>query len=795
MTTPPYPPAGATSGEAAAGSGACPRSTRVALGVGTPARSPGRPWKPSRRGSTASARNRDRRHSQQLLGYASALESLNPAIPTSRPRPSASWSCRPVRRARWSAGSTCDCQSRRRDWRPSFPIWTRSIATRSSIRQSRAWTDTPSFCEERVLNSVNPAAYVTCTGLTGYTVLSYDGGNGCRILYPITCAAGLHRDGSATCRAVQRRTWTCAAGYAPRNEFNTCYQAPTYSGTTHPACEVGAPEFLVMDCEEYAGQDFIHNSASIDCATRYLTDTPARHADGTQAVSGAPTVTLLVNYKSGPSSDYWCAFDTRYLVVACHRTDITPAECSTASMALCLKRASATGGCNVIVDTIRCRALEAAFAQQPTVTTISEVRAQGCAPCLILPFRSIPAQCQLTAPGPNTPRSDTRPEQILSVMGDFAVDVGACLDVMTPDDLANDAACNGVAICADPPRGRIDWTSNHFSQLAVVNSPILVQFLDIPLRNREAQRMYYSWGRPDPISRSYDRSPLFVDASGNASRFRTFSQVDQSTQYNNVATMITAECRINADPYLNVVVEELWPDNDQAAIEQLFGTDALAWWRNLSTTEQEQRTLSRGLSLLSTPPTTTELEERSDQLTSRIHCNLAGSRACRWMPTRPGFYRLKGVGAWLINRSGRRQWGTNYRPNYLDDLNNHLRTVASGYDGRCSQLPHWHNSPDNFLRMRDKDCIRSDILNHTDVTALSEVGLLDDLSGVLPYPTDDAVLFNENHAAMAGCQTWDFRVSCTGGSIAGYGTGNYTETESIGIIVHEIRVSTVMPDN
>ena len=653
----------------------------------------------------------------------------------------------------------------------------------------------PEFCEERVLRSVDPVVHAACTAVTGYTVLSYSGGDGCRLLYPITCAAGLHRDGSATCRAVQRRTWTCAAGYIPRNEFNTCYQAPTYSGTTHPACEAGAPEFLVMDCEAYAAQDFIHNSASINCATRYLTDTPARHADGTQAVSGAPTVTLQLNYKSGPSSDYWCAFDARYLTVACHRTDITPAECSTASMALCLKRASATGGCNVIVDTIRCRALEAAFAQQPTITTISEVRAQGCAPCLLLPFTSIPAQCQLTPSAPTRPRSDTRPEQILSVMGDFAVDIGACQDVMTPDDLANDAACNSIAICADPPRGRIDWTSSHFSHLAVINSPILVQFLDIPLRNRESRLMYYSWRRSDPIYRAYDRTPQFIDASGHASRFRTFSQVDQSTQFNNVAAMITAECRIGADPYLNVVVEELWPDNDQAAIRQLFGTDALAWWTSLSTTEQEQRTLSRGLGLLSTPPTADELRARSDQLTTRIHCNLAGGRACRWTPTRPGFYRLKGVGAWLISRSGRRQWGTNYRSNFLDALDHHLQSETLPYDGNCAPLPHWNNSPDNELRMKDKDCIRSDILDHTDVTALSEVGLRNDLSGVLPYPTDDAALFNEDYAAMAGCRTWDFRVSCTGGSIAGYGTGNYTETESIGIIVHEVRVSTVMPNN
>ena len=650
----------------------------------------------------------------------------------------------------------------------------------------------PEFCEERVLNSVDPVVYAACTSLTGYTVLSYDGGDGCRILYPITCAAGLHRDGSATCRAVQRRTWTCRTGYIPRNEFNTCYQAPTYSGTTHPACRQGAPEFLVMACEEYVGNDFIHNATTINCAAvaNYPTGTPARHLDGTQAVAGAPTVTFGPNNKSGPSSDYWCAFDTRYLITACHRTDITPSECSTESTALCLKRASATGGCNVAADTIRCRALGAAFAQQPTVTTIEEVRAQGCAPCLILPFRGIPAHCQLTSPGP-TGSPDPKLQRILSVMDDFAIDLGACLGVNTPADLASNAACRAATVCADPPRGRIDWTSNHHSQLAVVNSPILVQFLDIPIEDHEAALMYYSYRHSDPIHRDYDRAPRFTDASGLASRFRTFSEVDQSTQHRNVAAMITAECRVRADPYFEVVIEELWPDNDRGTIIQLFGADALASWDSLLSAEQERRTLSRGLELLGATPTADQLRERSDQLTTRIHCNLAGGRACRWMPARPGYYRLRGVGAWLVSRSGRREWGPNDYADYLRALNDHLASLTTG---SCPARPNWYNEPRNDARMRIEDCILED-LRHTGILQPSEVGLSDDLSTVLPlppHPHDDALLFNEDHAAAAGCRTWDFRVSCTGGS-GGYGTGNYTETEPIGILVHEIRVSTVMP--
>ena len=504
----------------------------------------------------------------------------------------------------------------------------------------------PEFCEERIPSS--HSLHSQCATITGYAVLEYDdqdsdGIAGCRLIYPITCAAGLHRSGQATCRAVQRRTWTCEDGYIPRNEFNTCYRAPTYTDEVHPACRPGAPELLVMDCEEYVAQDFIHNSADIDCGGDYATSTPAQHTDGTQAVSGAPTVTLQQNYKSGPSSAFWCAFDSRYLTVACHRTDVSPADCSTESLALCLKRASATGGCNVIAETIRCRALEAAFAQQPTVTTIEEVRAQECAPCLALPFTSIPPECQLTPETSNTVRVFTTQERILRVMGDFAYSTSTCRDVNTAEDLRSAAGddCRARPVCADPPRGRIAWTSNHISQLAVVNSPILVQFLDIPLEFQGRDALGHRIRQDLPMRRFVDSSPRFSDASQSGLRFRTFSRIDQDTEFHQVDEIVTAECRISAVPYLDVVVEELWPDSqrDRDIITRLFGDDALAWWRDLDTTEQEQRTASRG-------PT----------LTTQIHCDLADGRACRWTPTRPGFYRLKGIGAWLLIRNRPREW-------------------------------------------------------------------------------------------------------------------------------------------
>ena len=253
--------------------------------------------------------------------------------------------------------------------------------------------------------------------------------------------------------------------------------------------------------------------------------------------------------------------------------------------------------------------------------------------------------------------------------------------------------------------------------------------------------------------------------------------------------MVIYECRVSESPYFNVIIEELWPDTDQASIIQLFGADSLDWWNSLSPTEQERRTLSRGLEVLSVPPTTAQLNRRSAQLTSRIQCDLAGDRACNWQPTRPGFYRLTGVGAWMISRVGSRRWAEGMLSNYFGHLTNHLSAATE--NGICpTGFITWHNTPRNRQRMNDKDCIRAD-LRTAGFTAPSDVGLLNDLSDVLPSLTDRAALFNEDLAPTAACRPLDFRVVCS----SGLGTGNYTETEPIGIMVHEVRVSTVMPDN
>ena len=666
----------------------------------------------------------------------------------------------------------------------------------------------PEFCEERITNFDDPAredwdqmVYAQCTVLVGKAVFLVTDAGGldvCQIIYPMRCPDGMHRSGRVACRAVLRRTWTCdtSLGYVPANVFNSCYLPSVLTSTaSHPACGSGAPKFLIGDCANYVGTDFLQNpSTALGCVDAHLTHTPADYSDGTQVLAGAPTVDMASNPRSGVSSDYWCSFDSRYLNPDCHRTDAQRNNCpSASSMTLCLRRVSGTGGCDLIAKTIQCRAFEAAYSQESATNTraaariAEELSLQGCTPCTNLPFEPEPSHCELSFSRPS-PHVHERLRKLLRVKQDFPVDnswqCGAAADPLQ-DHMVFSSACRREPVCADPPRGRLEWTSSHFSRRGVVNSPILWRMLDLPDAVASPEYLEYD-ALSGKVLHHYQDSTL-VHTGTIADRVTQFSPVDTATSYSKIEDMITHECRTHSTNLFQLRIRELWPDdaNDRAAITTMFGADSLQWWNNLTPQQQTDLTDTR----ITDPIAVGLATDRDDALTTNIECNLIDGKTCMWTPTRSGYFIVFGEGAWYSTIESTREWGLNLWATYLDELDKHLTITAAVEDGNCPIAYSGWFSSDNPTRMRDKDCIRDDLMNLMTLTP-ADVGLLDDLSDILPAPTlESDYLYTDAMAELSRCQPLDFRVVCP---FSG-GTGNYTATEPIGIIIHEVRVVTVEP--
>ena len=639
----------------------------------------------------------------------------------------------------------------------------------------------PEFCEERIPSS--DALHSQCTATTGYAVLEYDdqdtdGIAGCRLVYPVTCDVGMHRSGARTCRAVQRRTWTCPTGYAPRNEFNECYLIRPTAPPTHPACGPGAPTMVIVACADYVRTDFLSSPSTVDCRVDY---------------DAGATVQLAPNSRSGTSSDHWCEFDASFLKVECHSPTPPPGECGV-DTALCLKRITATGGCSLVAETIRCRKHQWDFAQG-TVTQ-QQVQGQGCEPCALLPFEPAPAHCPAPL-GPSAPSVLSVPhqERLLEAQADVALNSLACAGFMNGGVL--DAACRAVEVCADPPRGRLDWHSGHYSQLAVINAPVVVSFADIETTARRFRSLTMLGRQVGGFhgSRTYQYYP--DDTGFGDRRVRTLTEPDPAASYSSVYEMVDSECLLTRDPYLQVRVEELWPDDPDhfTAITGLFGADALNWWTSLTATEQRRRTEARGLNYWGTLPTpaeqSQERQDRSANYTWEIDCNSSEPRWCRWTPQRSGYFRLQGRGVWVTSRTRHRAFGINL----------------------------WSAFHNDMRRSLSNQSIRDDVRDWLDDRGLipEDIGLMPNLMGPLDLPASDPAIWPfappptgvnleswaRTFAGYSALREWvftefapsttcapvDIRIQC----INSYAVGNYTETEPIGIQVHEIRVSTVVP--
>ena len=604
----------------------------------------------------------------------------------------------------------------------------------------------PNFCEESVNEAVDSVLYNQCTNQRGVAMLRTgpSGNRICRLVYPATCSDGMHRVSAAKCRAVRRRTWECN-GLIPRNEFNTCYQRPPdHTSSTHPACGAGAPEFKIGSCDDFVGQDFFRGPSSPSC-TRFNTGSSS-------SAMGASR------------SGHWCRYNASWLNVGCHGPGVACAH----SEALCVKRASRTGGCDATANTIRCRSLQAAFAAGSTPA--DTVYVAGCEPCATIPFQPVPADCP-----ENFSREPARGPRRLAglydathrVEQDFRYDAPDCQSVREGGPMTD--ACKSESTCADPPRGRLTWTSTHYSRVAIVNAPAILTVRDIPFQTWRRHHTYDWRTRRSPIE--VEETPALRYPDGSFA-VRLWPSVGGTVQPGSMSDLVgDGECTFREPPQFRAIVEELWPDNPEhyAEIERLFGADALDWWDALAsggtTDQQEDHTAARGLGWWPDLAGAGRLQ-RTEDLRQEVGCNVDADTWCRWTPARTGYYRLKAAGAWRATRYDSKIW---FDPN--DDFNGYFNNLI------------------DYLSDADNRTTMSRELSDLGRTP-AELGLTSDLMGVLPLPPNTANwVYADPGTYRTACPTIDLRFICSSGT----GVANYTETEYIGVQVHEIRVSTVTP--
>jgi len=676
----------------------------------------------------------------------------------------------------------------------------------------------PEFCEDVVQRGADPVGYGRCSNLRGHVVfapiphmnpITNLPDEACRALRPIACPTlevtrsdgttldiATNRIGSQICGAVLRRSWTCPTTepYEPLNAFNRCF-LPTqpFSQGSHPACGPGAPAFPLggpAACEEYVGADFLQDPTGLDCRQ------------------------LIVSLDPVAGNDHWCRYNPWQLRAECFRNVGRPADCS-GPQAFCIKRASRAGGCDQIGQTILCRLFQENFAQNPAATVevfqqlgagvirnleeISGVPHAVCNPCQQLPFSAGPTDRRCASTTRSRPLSPNGTlERVLAVKRDFPATrarnwpPASCRTVASTADYDANAGCRDLSVCADPPSGRATWTSDHPSGLAIVNSAVTVSVVDIPIATRTERILTMQDRTGFILTSNYLGFPYFVDVptSDRDALTRPTTIYLGNNQYNPNSLIFgrpkDTECTMRGLPYFDLIVEELWPDYSGDEIRALFGADSLQSWDALPTAEQQALTEARGLEWLGGSFTDMQVDARRAALTVQIECVGNNPWQCDWTPTRSGYFKLTAAGAWEMSETRLRQWK---RPWVLGStVNVHLQRPAVR-----QQIQQWLDN--NGLTASDLG-LGTDGTGEIDRVLGVPAGC--DFSGFPLYLNcvghqlnNQFEPFREDNVVTASCgwgSAIDFRVQC--GSGENY---NYTETEAVGVMVHEVRTNTVMP--
>ena len=624
--------------------------------------------------------------------------------------------------------------------------------------------------------------------LKGYTYKKTN--SDCRLVTAARCSSGLHRISHDRCRQTIRRTWTCDASKneIPRNEFNKCYRPPAdYTGSSHPACQSGAPHFTVSDCETYVGQDFLRSSQATnkDCTNGFATD-----GDTTDTIA-VPTMAAIAN------NDYWCRYDAAWLRVDCHKN---PSPCQQ-EIAMCVKRISEIGGCNTIAKTMQCRTLQAKY---PASIDEEALYTRGCTPCVVLPYKGTSPTCPNTFSDSPDSTTDDIILRTLEVGDDFYWSSNACHLLRNAGKLSDYSnSCGKMQVCMDPPRGSIDWKPSHTSGFAVVNTPIIVSIQDVPSHPLPLRYIRVNAAVNPPkfyLETDYNYY-VYPTGSSRDDLVRTWP-VNKGTALLDNTDLLGSqtlgslvrggECLIRHTPLFQLRIEPLWPDNPAEAqeIKSLFGNESLDWWDQMG-----------GATI--TPSERLKLQDAytahrgSTDGIELVDCNYGSTVWCRWTPKHSGYYRLQAVGAWRLRRFGSAQQWLNRASHLLEGrYNTFLGSLSEDNVCPTSLIDAAGNVKDKEAAARDRDCLKKFILDPPLSSSPEAFGLNANFNGLLAIPADEGEVFATvdgggiSYGTRLQCPPIDLRVSCGQDSAD---TVNITATEHIGILVYETRTSARRP--
>ena len=159
-------------------------------------------------------------------------------------------------------------------------------------------------------------------------------------------------------------------------------------------------------------------------------------------------------------------------------------------------------------------------------------------------------------------------------------------------------------------------------------------------------------------------------------------------------------------------------------------------------------------------------------MTAEVDCNVDLPVWCRWTPTRAGYFEITGMAAWISERWDRGarailgDAGARLTDDFLSDPVNR-ETLAE-------QMAGWGATTPALLERMAGD-----------------LGLRSDLTAVLPRENlrgDGRYTGSESRFSCGGT---DVRITCAGQSSGDF--GNYTETDPVGVMVHDVRVATRAP--